>query len=60
MKHFADNRGLQDVSVLQHFVRIDRQKRDRLLEAAILHPQRREDSNARVVAFCRIERGELA
>lgn len=60
MKHLADNRDLQDVSALPHFARIDRQGRDKLLDAATRHPQPRTDGNARVVAFCRIERGMRA
>jgi hypothetical protein len=60
MKHLADNRDLPEASVLPQFVRIEKQGRDKLLDAAIQHPQPRTDGNARVVEFCRIERGNLA
>jgi hypothetical protein len=60
MKHVIDNRDLPEPSVLPQFVRIERASRDVMREAAVKHPQPRTDGNARVVAFCRIERGELA
>ena len=60
MKHLADNRDLPDTSSLPQFLRIERQARDIFLHAAIKHPQQRVDGNARVVAFCRIERGHSA
>jgi hypothetical protein len=47
-------------SRLQHFLRIERQADDRLLQAAKRHPQPRETGNARVVAYCRIARGHEA
>ncbi len=47
-------------SRLQHFVRIERQADDRLLQATKRHPQPRTTGNARVVAFCRIARGHRA
>jgi hypothetical protein len=47
-------------SRLQHFLRIERQAGDRLLQAAKQHPQPRATGNARVVAFCRIARGHQA
>jgi hypothetical protein len=60
MKHVIDNRDQPEPSSLPQFVRIERTARDGMLQAAIKHPQTRTDGSARVVAFCRIERGELA
>jgi hypothetical protein len=57
MKHVADNRTLPDATKLQQFLRIERQAEDGLLRAKKKHPQPRTDGNARVTAFCRIERG---
>ncbi|MGL4319283.1 MAG: hypothetical protein ACRCS3_00310 [Paracoccaceae bacterium] len=60
MKHLADNREPQDQSALPQFTRIERQARDKLLDAAIQHPQPRTDGNTRVVEFCRIDHGKRA
>ena len=60
MKHVIDNQDLPETSRLRHFLRIERQSRDALLDAATRHPQPRTDGNARLVAFCRIARGRLA
>jgi hypothetical protein len=59
MKHVIDNRDQSAPSSLPQFVAIERANRDGLREAAIKHPQARADGNARVVEFCRIERGNL-
>ncbi len=60
MKHLADKRSLPDASRLMQFLRIERQQTDALLRATIHHPKPRTDSNARVVAYCRIDRGQEA
>jgi hypothetical protein len=60
MKHVIDNRDLPEPSMLPQFVRIERASRDVMLDAAIKHPKPRADGNARVVEFCRIDRGKLA
>jgi hypothetical protein len=60
MKHVIDNRDQSAPSSLPQFVAIERTSKDALLQAAIKHPQPRVEGNARVVEFCRIERGELA
>jgi hypothetical protein len=60
MKHVIDNRDQPEPSCLPQFARIERASGDGMLQAAIKHPQPRTDGNARVVAFCRIERGNLA
>lgn len=60
MKHVIDNRDQPEASSLPHFARIERTARDGMLEAAIKHPHPRTDGSARVVAFCRIERGQVA
>jgi hypothetical protein len=57
MKHVADNRSLPDATKLAQFLRIERQAQDALLDAKKKHPQPRLDGNARIAAFCRIERG---
>ncbi|MCU0803393.1 MAG: hypothetical protein MUD11_16825 [Rhodobacteraceae bacterium] len=44
---------------LARFLRIERQAVDRLMQAALQHPQPRPVSNARVVQFARIARGRL-
>jgi hypothetical protein len=51
---------LPDATKLQQFLRIERQAEDGLLRAKKKHPQPRTDGNARVTAFCRIERGQKA
>jgi hypothetical protein len=60
MKHLADNRPPANASKLQQFLRIERQAQDALLRAKLRHPEKRTYGNTRVVAFCRIERGQTA
>ena len=60
MKHVIDNNVSPEPSSLPQFLHIERKARDGMLEAAIKHPQTRTDGTTRVVAFCRIERGNRA
>jgi hypothetical protein len=60
MKHVIDNHDLPKQTSLPQFLRIERAMRDALFDAIIKRPQLRTDGNARVVAFCRIERGQRA
>jgi hypothetical protein len=45
---------------LAQFLRIERQDTDALQRAFVKHPPPRTDGNGRVVAFCRIDRGQQA
>ena len=56
MKHLADNRTKANATKLQQFLRIERQAQDALLHAKLRHPGKRNYGNARIVAFCRIDR----
>ncbi len=45
---------------LLQFLRIERQQTDLLQVANLRHPQSRTVSNARIVQYCRIARGQTA
>jgi hypothetical protein len=60
MKHLVDKRTPANATKLQQFLRIERQAQDALLRAKLRHPEKRSYGNSRVVAFCRIERGQTA
>jgi hypothetical protein len=60
MKHLADNRTPANATKLRQFLRIERQAQDALLRAKLRHPEKRHYGNTRVVAFCRIARGQIA